>query len=60
MKKSIYSILQTIFSDLFIPQSDFLSINSQSVCLHKTASFTMLYYTPIPDSMRMRCRMPLY
>jgi len=60
MKKSIYCMMQTIFSDLFIQQHNLLSINSLLVYLYKTASFSMLFYTPIPNSMRMRCCMLLY
>jgi len=60
MKKSIYWMMQNIFSDLFIQQHNLLSINSLLVYLYKTASFSMLFYTPIPNSMRMRCCMLLY
>ncbi len=60
MKKSIYCIMQNIFSDLFIEQHDLLLINSLIVHLYKTASFSMLFYTPIPNSIRMRCCMLLY
>lgn len=60
MKKSIYCMMQNIFSDLFIQQHNLLSINSLLVYLYKTASFSMLFYTPIPNSMRMRCCMLLY
>ena len=60
MKKSIYCMMQNIFSDLFIQQHNLLSINSLLVYLYTTASFSMLFYTPIPNSMRMRCCMLLY
>jgi len=60
MKKSIYWMMQNIFSDLFIQQHNLLSIDSLLVYLYKTASFSMLFYTPIPNSMRMRCCMLLY
>jgi len=60
MKKSIYCIMQDIFSDLFIQQHNSLFTNSLMVYLYKTASFSMLFYTPIPNSMRMRCCMLLY
>jgi len=60
MKKSIYCMMQNIFSDLFIQQHNLLSINSLLVCLYKTASFSMLFYTPVSNSMRMRCCMLLY
>jgi len=57
MKKSIYCIMQNIFSDLFAQPGNLIFINSQATYSYKIASFSMSFSTTIPNSMRMRCCM---